>query len=202
MRTTIKSFFVILAIFLTSCGENTTTVIPDIASIKIDDGDISLYSTDAPRQLTASVTYTDNTSAQIEDKDIWANSDYSILGMYYGEIYANNNSGSSTISISSGRFDDDINVSIISLVDFNITNENITSTGEHILEATGVFEDANSKIIAKNITWNADNDANISIDENYIATITIFSGDTNVSATVFEDDSDTNITKSIIYSIN
>jgi len=197
------SFLLIIAILFTSCGNNTeTAVVADIASVQIDDTNVSIYSTDAPKELTATVTYTDATSAQIENADLWTNSNFYVLSMYNGTISARTNGGSSLVGINIGRFNDEINVSIIKITDFNITNTDINTTGEHPLEATGLFEDNATKVIARNILWDANNSAIFTTDENYITTITVVSGDTNVSATVFSDDNETTITKSIVYSID
>ena len=186
MKKTFYSFLILLSVFFTACGENTkTAVVADIASIEIVEGNISIYSTDEATDLTAMATYTDSTTAQINDAAIWNNSDYNTLYMYNGSVSAASNGGSSIVGISSGRFSDEINVSIIKLTDFNITNADINSTGSYILEATGTFEDNTSKVIKRNIEWSADNGAVISVDENYVATITILTGDTNVTATVF-----------------
>ncbi|MCW8838136.1 MAG: hypothetical protein OQJ77_02320 [Thiovulaceae bacterium] len=188
MKKTIYSLFILLVMIFTACGENTKApVIADIASIQIDDNNLSIYSTDEAQTLTASVTYTDSTTAQINDADIWNNSDYDVLYMYNGSVSAASNGGSSTVGISYGRFSDEINVSVIKLTDFNISSDDINATGDYILEATGTFEDNTSKVIKTNLVWTADNGAVISVDENYVATITILSGDTNVTATLFEE---------------
>jgi len=188
MKKTIYSLFILLVMIFTACVENTKApVIADIASIQIDDNNLSIYSTDEAQTLTASVTYTDSTTAQINDADIWNNSDYDVLYMYNGSVSAASNGGSSTVGISYGRFSDEINVSVIKLTDFNISSDDINATGDYILEATGTFEDNTSKVIKTNLVWTADNGAVISVDENYVATITILSGDTNVTATLFEE---------------
>ena len=203
MKKTINSFLFIIALFFTACGDNTKNpVVTDIASVQIDNGDISIYSTDAPLSLSATVIYDDGSSKSIDDANLWSNSNYDVLSMYGGTISVLENGGSSIVGINIGRFSDEINVTIIKINDFNITNDDINSTGEHILEATGLFEDNSTKIISKNILWGATNGATITTDENYIATIDILSGDTNVTATVFVDDNETNITKSVIYSID
>jgi len=186
MKKIIRSIFMLTpAIFFLACGDNTqTTPLKDIASIAMDDSNISIYSTDS-RTLTATVTYTDATTATISQYDVWTNSDYDVLNMYDGEIVPAANEGSAIIGVSVADLSDEINVSIIGLTDFNISSADITTTGEHILEATGVFEDNTSKVIERNIIWTATNEATITTDENYITTINILSGDTNVTATVF-----------------
>jgi hypothetical protein len=204
MKKIIKSIFMITpTIFFLACGDNTNTPLKDIASVSMDDSDLSIYSTDS-RTLTATVTYTDGTTAQINEPDVWTNSDYSSLNMYDGEIIPASNAGSSIVGVSASDFSDEINVSIIGLTDFNISSADITTTGDHILEATGLFEDNTSKVIKRNIVWSATNDATITLDEDYVATINILSGDTNVTATVFEE---TNTSAALapvskIYSVN
>jgi hypothetical protein len=189
MKKIIKNILIITpAIFFLACGDNTeTVVVKDVTSVQIDDTNISIYSTDLSRQLTATVTYTDSTTASITNPEYWTNSDYDALSMYGGSITASSNGGSSIVGISVGRFSDERNVTIIELTDFNISNPDINTTGEHILEATGTFEDNTSKVIETNIVWTTTNGATITYDENYVATINILAGDTNVTATVFQE---------------
>jgi hypothetical protein len=194
-------FATFLILFL-GCEDNTqNSQIKDIQSIKIDDGDISIYSTDAPKTLSASVIYTDSTTEKITDADIWENSDYDILSMSGGTIRPLSNSGSSKVGIKVGHFSDEISVDIIKIVDFNLSYENITSTGEHQIEAVGTFENNQTKKIYTNIVWETNNTSTITTDENYNTVLNIVSGDTNLTATIFGDDSDTNITKSVVFSI-
>ncbi len=188
MKKLIKSILIITpAIFFLACGENTEiTPLKDISSIQIDDTGISVYSTDS-KILTATVTYTDSTTASFSESELWSSSDYSVLSLYNGEIFPISNGGSATVSIEAGDFSDEENVNIIKLESFTVTHADITTTGEHVLEATGVFEDNTSKVIKRNIVWSATNDATITVDDNYVATIDILSGDTNVTATVFDE---------------
>lgn len=203
----IKTFRTILlitfAIFFLACGDNTTSPLKDITSIDIDDTNGTIYSTDS-RTLTATVTYTDGSTASVDKPELWSSSDYNVVNVYNGELIVVSNGGSSIITISAGNISDDINVSIVKLTDFNISSADITTTGEHILEATGTFEDNTSKVIKRNIVWSATNDATITTDENYVTTITILAGDTNVTATVFGETntSATLAPVSKIYSIN
>jgi len=186
MKTIQYTLFILLAFLFTACGDNTLkSIVSDVKSIQINKNNLRIYSTDTSQQLSASVTYNDGSSEPINNTDIWSNSDYSVLNMYDGEISASGNGGSSLVSINVGKFSDEINVSIIKLTDYNISNADINTTGEHTLQAIGLFEDNTSKIISKNITWSANNGATFSTNDEYVTTITILSGDTNVTATLF-----------------
>jgi hypothetical protein len=187
MKTIIKSILMTTTvIFFLACGDNTQNpAVKDIVSIQIDNTNNSIYSTDKPKELSASVSYTDGSDAAVADARVWSSSDNNALNMYNGVITPTTNGGESTVKVSVGRFSDDINISVIKLTDFNISNESINTTGEHILEATGIFEDNTSKEIFTNIVWTANNGATITTDENYVNTIDIKSGDTNVTAIVF-----------------
>jgi len=200
MKLIISSFSLLIATFFISCGENTQTpVITDVASIAIDQRTPKIYSTDAATSLTATVTYNDNTTAVATKGVTWTNSEYNVASMIggivngYGGVdsYTNTgygNGGDSNITITHHDFTDYVTLHVVKLKDFNISNANITTTGEHQLEARGSFEDnETNRLIVKNIVWTATNDAVI-VTEDDISKITINNtGDTNVTATVFDN---------------
>jgi len=203
MKKTIKKLLIITpAILLFGCGDNTTSpVIKDVKSVEIDHN-ISIYATDNPLKINSTVTYTDSTTSSINDSDLWENSNYDVLSMYNGTITPISNGGSATVSLNVGHLSDSVDVNVIKLVDFYLSYSDVNTTGEHVIEAIGTFENNQTKKIYTNIVWEINNTATVTTDENYITTIDIASGDTNLTATVFGDDNETNITKSIIFSIN
>jgi len=203
MKKTIKNLLIITpAILLFGCGDNTTSpVIKDVKSVEIDHN-ISIYATDNPLKINSTVTYTDSTTSSINDSDLWENSNYDVLSMYNGTITPISNGGSATVSLNVGHLSDSVDVNVIKLVDFYLSYSDVNTTGEHVIEAIGTFENNQTKKIYTNIVWEINNTATVTTDENYITTIDIASGDTNLTATVFGDDNETNITKSIIFSIN
>jgi len=199
--TFIKTSFLLLSILLfISCGENTQSqVTSDILSIKIDDANTTTYSTDPIITLSATVTYNDQTTADATDSVHWSTSDEDILSVYGEQYYAIGNGGESNISISYEQFSDSISVKVYGLKEDTllISSADINTTGLHTLEAQGEFIDIDTnttmdinRTIIKNIIWTADNDAIITIEDD-IATIDIYAGETNVTATVF----DMNVTK-------
>jgi hypothetical protein len=198
-----SSFLLLLSTFLISCGDNTTTpIISDIKSIKIDNSDMNIYSTDVAK-VSATVSYIDGSSADATLDVKWG-SDIEVL-MYNNKMIwgGTKNGGQSSLTISHADFNDTISVNVYSLTSFDISSDNITTTGEHILEAKGSFENnETNRTIVKNIIWSADNSAVITI-ENDIVTININSGDTNVTATVFGDINSSSpiAPKSVIYSV-
>lgn len=204
MNKTIKTLLTTIPmIFFLGCGENTESpVVKDIQSIQIDDGNFSIYSTDQSKALSASVTYTDSTTKLIANSDMWSNSNYDVLLMSNGVITPISNGGNSTVSIKIGTLSHKINVDVIKIVDFNISHGNITTTGNHIIDAIGLFENNQTKKVYRNIIWETNNTSTVSMDENYVRTLSVVSGDTKLTATVYGDDNETNITKSVVFSVN
>jgi hypothetical protein len=193
-------------IFFIGCGDNTTDPqIKDITSVDINESNLSIYSTDFSKTLSAVATYSDSSSEYINNPDIWSNSDYDALSMYNGVITPASNGGSSIVSINVGDFSDELNVTIIKLMDFNITNSDINTSGEYYtLEATGYFEDNTSKLIQRNIAWSATNDATIIFEDN-VTKISLVAGETNVTASVFGEtnaSAQTLAPKSVIYTVD
>ncbi len=194
----------LVALSFTACKETTTeAVVKDIQSINIVQSPLTLYSTDENSiVLTATATYTNGSVADVTENINWNSSDTSLLQMNKNTISGvYKNGGDANISINYKEFSDSLAVHVVKLSDFNITNEDLNTTGQHTLEATGYFEDTTNKVIYKNIVWEANNSAVITT-QNGIATIELQNGVTEVNATVFKTDSDTNITKSVTYTIN
>ncbi|QSZ40844.1 hypothetical protein GJV85_01500 [Sulfurimonas aquatica] len=206
MKLLTYSLILSLTLFLISCGGTTkTSSLVDIKSISIDSSDIKIYSTQLSTQLSATVTYQDNTTADATKSVDWISSDTNVSTVAYGVVYPGlSNGGDANISIAYKDFNDSISVGVIKLMDYNITHADINATGSYTLEATGYFEDNTSQIIHRNIYWLADNSAIITL-ENDIYTITVIAGDTNVTAVVFNELNSTATTlapKTITYSIN
>jgi len=195
------SLFFLAALFL-GCEESTTTpAITDIESIKIENNVSTIYSTDKAQELYATVYHTDGSAGDASDSLTWTSSDSSIATFNLNSVYGGSiNGGDVNISISHEHFSDTLALHVIKLVDFSITHADINTTGDHPLEATALFEDNASRIIYNNITWEANNSA-LFTTTNDITTITIEAGVTELNATVFAEDNETNITKSILYTI-
>ena len=202
----IKTSFLLLSTLLfISCGENTQVQItPDIVSIKINETNATIYSTDDIATLSATVTYEDQTNADATNSVNWISSDYDLISIVNGEYYATLNGGESNISINYEQYNDSLSMQVYGLKEGTlfISCADINTTGTHALEAKGEFIniDTNTtmdinRTIVKNIIWTADNDAILTIEDD-IVTIDINAGDTNVTATVF----DMNVTKT--YTIN
>ncbi len=208
----IKIFFLLSTLVLfVSCGENTKNpVTPDIASVKIVDTSNTsgfIYATDPASKLNATVTYTDGTSSDASDFVTWNNTDFSLLTMYRGEYAAIANGGKATISIEYADFRDSFDVKVYALKAGTlsiVSSSDINATGTYIIEAKGDFTDLDTnttvdtnRTIVKNIIWSATNDAVVTIVDDTKTELTIINtGETNVTATVF----DINITNT--YTIN
>lgn len=199
----IKTFFLLLSTFLfISCGENTKNkIIPDIISIQIDNSTNNIYATDTTVDFTASVTYDDNTTANITSIVKWSTSNKDLITISSGKYSVNENGGESNISIEYEGFSDSVSIKIYGLKSGSlfIDSADINYTGTYLLTAKGEFIDIDTnetkdinRSISKNIIWSATNSAVISD----INTIDIITGDTNVTASVF----DINTTKT--YTIN
>jgi len=189
------------ALFFISCGENTLEhITSDVENIEIvQEKSTSIYSTDE-LSLKATVYYEDNTSADATNGVTWKNSDYNVTTLDNNLLIPSANIGETNITALYEEFNDSISVNIIGLVDINsswdITHEDINTTGDFILSAHGDFTDGvTNKLIVHNITWSATNDSNISISDDNVATLHVFStGELNVTAELF----DFNITRTYI----
>lgn len=196
------SLLVLASVFL-GCEENTTEpIITDISSIYIDTNISKIYATDPAISLSATVIHTDTTRGDASNAVTWASSDPLIASLEENVLTGGvQNGGEVTLSISYEDFDDSISLEVIKLVDFEISHNDITTTGEHILEAKGFFEDNTSaRVIAKNISWDANNSATFTTTDN-VTTIDIKAGSTLLKATLFAENDEINITKSVLYTI-
>lgn len=203
MKTIIISLFTAL-IFL-GCQETTKSpIITDITSIQIDPSITTVYPTQQT-QLLATVTHLDGSTGDATDAVTWDSNDTSILSVDAGLTSGGyKNGGDVNISISYADFEDTITLSVVKLTDFNITNADINTSGDHALELTASFEDGNSSIIYENtnyVKWDANNSATFNT-VNGVTTINILTGTTEVNATLFYDDNETSITKTATYTIN
>lgn len=189
-RTTLYAAFII---FFTSCGDNTENPLADVSHIEINEPSVVMHSTDTAN-FTATLTYTDSTTIDVTQKVTWNSSDLDVANISNGVVTAQNTGGDANVTISYQQLTALPSIiTVIPLTSFGITNADINTTGSHILEAQGIFDDNSTKVIIKNIIWTADNSAIITV-ENDIATIAVIAGDTNVTATLFDD---TNITSPI-----
>ena len=197
--------YTILALLFISCGDNTETPLKDVTHIEINEPSLPMYSTDIAN-FTATVYYTDSTTADATKEVSWTSSDLDIASVFNGEVIAGNaNGGDANISISYEHLTAAPSlISVTPLESFTITNEDINTTGDHVLQATGIFDsNTTSQVIIKNIVWSADNGAIITVASD-IATITILAGDTNVTATMFGDTNTTSLIapQTVTYTVN
>lgn len=205
MTKTLATALVIPFLFL-GCKETTTDpIITDIASIQIDTPSfVTLYPTDKPVELYASVTHTDGSTGDATKTVTWSSSDTAIISTNNNLVSGGyKNGGDANITISYKVFSDTLQISAAKLQDFNITTADINTTGDHPLEAVAQYADGN-RTIYTNILWESNVSTATFSTTDYITTINIadYSGDINISATVFAQDNETNITKSVIYTIN
>jgi hypothetical protein len=183
-------FLPLITLFFISCGENTQeTQIPDIVSIQINPHNIQTYSTDAPLALSATVTYSDSTTADVTSNVNWSSSNNDVVNAIYGNLTAGIvNGGDANLSITYDKFSDTTSVVVHKLTSYTIKHPDINSTGSYIFEALGNFDNnETNRTIVTNINWYADNNATIEVASDGKATITLQTGDTNVTVTMFND---------------
>ena len=192
------TLYTALALLFISCGDNTEAPIKDVTSIEINEATQTVFSTDTVN-FTAMVTYTDATTADVTQNVNWISSDEDVAAVLKGVVTPGNaNGGDANITITYQHLTATASsVTVVPLDSFTISSPDINTTGNHILEAEGNFG-GTIKNIVKNIVWTADNAAIISV-ENDVATITVVTGDTNVTATMFGE---TNSSSSITYTVN
>ncbi len=182
------------SLFFIACGgENTQSpVIKDIQTLIIDDNNFTICSTDADNdknKLSATICFDDASCQDATDNVTWNSTDISIASVTSGYIkVGSTNGGDVNITVSyRGLLSDPITLNIKKLTSFNISSSDINTTGDHTLEATGNFDSITDRVIAKNIIWSADNGALFTTQDDVI-TMTILTGDTNLTATVFQDE--------------
>ncbi len=205
MKLLTSSLLIALTTFFIACEDSTTTpIVSDLVSLDITTKDLTIYSTDKPFPVEAVVGYNDGTSEEATSELKWK-TDFDILVYDNSAIWGGvENGGESYLSATHSDFNDTTTVKIIKLTSFHISPFDSNTTGEHALIAKGNFEDnATDRLIVKNIVWSADNGALISLN-NDIYTIEIQSGETNVTATMFEDTNSSSpiAPQSIVYSID
>lgn len=183
--------FILITIFLISCGEITkVNQITDIKSIAIDNKNISIYPTDSNISNIATLTYKDNSTDIVTNDMEWSSSDINIFTVSQGKIgVITNIAGDANLSINYKKFNDSTTVHVHKLTSFSLAYPDINSsgTGGYTFSAKGDFDNNKTgRLIKSNILWSANNSATISV-LNGVATITFISGDTNVTATMFGD---------------
>ncbi len=195
-----------VAFMFISCGDNTTVPLKDITSLKINESNVTIYSTDADSdesRLTANVYFNDGTNDDATNELVWSSSDTTIATIKQGKIsVGTTNGGDINITVShKDLYSEPILFHIRKLLDYNITllDSDANSTGTYELLAEGIFEDNTTHTVRKNITWESNNSSIITIEEEKSEIEITTTGDTNITSKLFNDD---NMTKTIIYRVN
>ena len=203
MKTLQKILIATMTLFFISCGSDSTLIpLSDISNIKINETNTTIYSTDAPSNLTATVSFTDGTNADLTTIAKWASSDTTLLSVTKGSIQALKNGGVANLNISYKNLtSQSVVVIVLKVLDYNISliNADANATGTYDILATAKFEDNTSKTIVKNITWDLNNSAIITGEGNTTQIQITSTGDTNITAKLFND---INMTRTIIYHTN
>ncbi len=184
MQLSTKISSLLFPLLLISCGDNTTTSpIPDISSIDINDSNISLYSTDAAHNYKAIVNYTNGTMADGTLDITWSSDDNgTLLFTGIGSVTPLHNGGNTTLQIEyDSKFFNTTPVYIKKLQSLNYSDINISKVGVvQTLNVTGNFENNESNIsLTNNILWSGDE--NITISEQNASSV-IFTIDQNVTS--------------------
>ncbi len=204
MKSTNKFILLFSSLFFIGCGQNTDTPLTHlVSSIDINVTTLQIHSTDAAVKLGATVTFDDNTSADITNNVRWYNSDYNATSMLGGEISGGpENGGESNISIEYEHLSDSITVKVHTL-DFNSTqilaNSDVNATGTYIFTAYGDFDNGDTNItLVRNLYWSANNGAIITVEDGIAEIEIINTGETNISVRFFDDNtSDRNVSYTI-----
>jgi len=186
----IQTLFLLLSTtFFISCGDNTTTSpIADVASISLDDSNISIHSTDLQKTLTATATYTDGTTANSTADLTWSSSDNSILLTSVGSVLAAKNGGDVNLTIEYANIFDDIqSVHVKKLISIEYSDVNISDIGTaQTIYIGGTFENNETNVsLQANIKYYSDANSTI----------------TNVNATQFTLTVDYNTTSILIRAV-
>ncbi len=178
------------SLLFVSCGDNTTTSpLHDISSIKINETNVSIYSTDTGKTLSATVFYDDNTSAQEATNLTWSSSDSTILYAYTNSIYPTKNGGDVTVTARYvGKFPSTIPVHVKELLSLTYSGDiNVSDTSNpQTLMVYGNFENNETNVTMQgNITWSSDANMTISESNSSQVTFTIHSVPTTLTAHLF-----------------
>jgi hypothetical protein len=187
----LHSILLATSLLFVGCKENTqdNTIIPDVASISIDENNITLYSTDAAQTLHATVHYTDGSTDDGTNFVRWESSNKEIAFFKNDSDLkgGTRNGGDVNITIDYDSFSDLRAIHIYALRSYTITHNDINATGTYQFQALGTFENnETNRTIINNIYWSANNGATIEL-ENGIANITLLVGDTNITTTLFKE---------------
>ena len=187
MRLSTKLSSLLLPFLLISCGENTTTSpLPEITSIDINDSNISLYSTDTAKEFKAFVHYSDNTSADVTKDVTWSTPDTSMLVVQDGKLTALKNGGDTSLKIEYASLPSNSSKvhikELLTLTYLNTTDINISDTSKaQTLNILGNFENNESNVsLVGNITWSGDE--NVTINEQNASSVTFTVLDANVTS--------------------
>lgn len=187
----------LLSTFIISCGDNTTTSpIADVASISLDDKNITIYSTDLEKILTATATYTDGSKTDATADLAWSSSDSTILGTVVGKILAQKNGGDANLSIDyADTFEDYTSVHIKELISIQYSDVNISDVGTpQIVYLSGTFENNETNVsLPANITYYSDVNSTITDVNATQLTLTVDYNATSVllRATLFTNTANT-----------
>jgi len=195
-----------LSLLFISCGENTQIPIADLASIKINELNSTIYSTEdanASNNFSATAYFTDGSTKNVTTLVKWFSSDTTMATVSNGIVSAGTTNGG--ISFVNASYEDKISESstiyVKKLIDYNISmiDADANTTGIYYLLASGTFEDNTTRTIVKNIVWDTNNSAIVTGAGSTTAIQIVLPGDTNITSTLFND---VNMSRTIIYSAN
>jgi len=182
--------FILLTAVFSGCGENTqSTLVPDVKEIKIDETNISIYSTDVQKNLHASILYDDNSSQDGTNIVKWSSSNQNAVKQFNNTIQGGTqNGGDAEISIKYAQFSNTQSVHVHKLLSYTIVHDDVNTTGgPFTFEAKGTFDNnETNRTIQTHIFWSANNSATVDVVDG-VANITFVAGETNVTTTLFED---------------
>jgi len=174
-----------IASFFISCGDTTTSSpLIEIESIHFDETNISIYATDLEKELTATVVYDDNSTANGAADMLWSSSDTNVVYAYGATVVAAGNGGDANITISyADTFEDTTSVHVKELQSINYTDINISDIGTpQVVYFSGNFENNETNITMKNnIIWTIDANATLSDINETQLTITVDYNTTSIT---------------------
>jgi len=179
--------------FFISCGDNTTSSpIADVVSISLDDTNISIHSTDLQKALTATVTYTDGTTANATADLTWSSPESSTLLTAVGAVLAAKNGGDANLTIEyANTFNDTQNVHIKKLISIEHSDINISDVGTaQTVYLGGTFENNETNVsLQTNIRYISDANSTIT-DVNatqFTITVDYITSSILIQAVLFEN---------------